>query len=378
MTSILHLVGSSRGGGAVHVLDLTGHLDADQYSSVAAMPDDGGNVTARDFADRNVPSQKVDMADGPSLKAVQQLRGLLQVEGFDVLHCHGARAAFYGRLAAASLGDKRPKVVYSLHGFTAPFYAPPKRAALLAVERLLSRFTDAFIVVSEAERKNFLAWGFGPAERMHLVRYGIDADRFWNVEVDPAQQRTDLGVPTDSALVTTVCRLYFPKDVDTLIRALALVGPQYPDAHLLVVGDGPYRPRIESLVAELDLDAHVTLAGLRRDVPQTLAASDIFVLATTDGEGLPITILEAMSSGLPVVASDVTGVREEVLHGETGLVVPPRDPLALSEALIQLLTSEESANAMGERGRERIEEHFTLERMARQTAAVYERAMRQP
>jgi glycosyltransferase involved in cell wall biosynthesis len=157
-----------------------------------------------------------------------------------------------------------------------------------------------------------------------------------------------------------------------------LVGPQYPDAHLLVVGDGPYRPRIESLVAELDLDAHVTLAGLRRDVPQTLAASDIFVLATTDGEGLPITILEAMSSGLPVVASDVTGVREEVLHGETGLVVPPRDPLALSEALLQLLTSEESANAMGERGRERIEEHFTLERMARQTAAVYERAMRQP
>ncbi len=377
MISTLHLVASSRGGGAVHVLDLSRLLDPERFAVMVGMAEDGGNVTAEDFIDHNVPFQRLEMAGGPSIRAVHQLRQLLQLKGFDLLHCHGGRAALYGRLAAGSLGSKRPKVVYSLHGFTAPFYGLAKRATLLTVERLLSRFTDAFIVVSEAERKNFLAHGFGPRERMHLVRYGIHAERFANVAVDRVQQRTALGVPATSALVTTVCRLDFPKDVDTLIRAFALVRPQGSDVHLLVVGDGPYRPRIESLIAKLGLDAHVTLTGLRRDIPQTLAASDIFVLSTTDGEGLPITILEAMSAGLPVVASDVTGVREEAVHEETGLVVPPKDPLALSRALVRLLTGEEEAKAMGKRGRKRIEHHFTLERMGRETMAVYEDLTRQ-
>jgi glycosyltransferase involved in cell wall biosynthesis len=379
VTCILHLVGSSRGGGAVHVLDLAALLQPRQFQVMAAMPEDGGNVTAGDFADRNVPFREVDMAGGPSLKAVQQLRGLLRTKGVDILHCHGARAAFYGRVAAASLGSKRPRIVYSLHGFTAPFYPLPKKIVLLTIEQLLSRYTEAFIAVSEAERQSFLAAGFAATERVFLIRYGIHAERFADVVVNAIQQKRALGVPEDSTLVTTVCRLFFPKDVETLVKAFALVRSQFPNAHLLVVGDGPYRPRIESLIADLDLASHVTLAGLRRDIPQTLAASDVFALATTDGEGLPITILEAMSASLPVVASDVTGVREEVTHEETGLVVPPRDPSALSKALVQLLTSTEEAKSMGKKGRQRIEQYFTLERMARETAEVYESVMlRQP
>ena len=376
MITVLELVASSRGGGAVHMRDLVMHLDHGQFAVSVAMPEDGGNVTVTDFSAQGVACHPVDIAGGPSLGSLLALRRLLRDGEYDILHCHGARAAFYGRLAAGSMGRGRPKVVYSIHGFTAPFYGLAKRTLLLSAERVLSPFTDAFIVVSEAERKNFSAAGFGPAERMFLVRYGIDADRFANVVVDRAQQRTALGVPPGSDLVTTVCRLYFPKDVETLIRAFAKVRVQCPGVHLLVVGDGPYRPRVESLVAELDLAAHVTLAGLRRDIPQTLAVSDVFVLSTTDGEGLPITILEAMSSGLPVVASDVTGVSEEVVHGETGLVVPPKDPLALSRELVDLLTAREEARAMGKRGRERIDEYFTMERMVRETAAIYAQLMR--
>lgn len=372
MISILELVPSSRGGGATHVLDLTRLLDPRQFAVMVAMPEDGGNVSAGDFTDHNVPFHRLDIAGGPSFTAFQQLRRLLQPRGFHILHCHGARAAFYGRLVAGSLGSRRPKVVYSIHGFTAPFYGLVKRTTLLSMERLLSRFTDAFIAVSEAERKSFLTAGSGPPERMRLVRYGIDTERFANVVVDRAEQRTALGVPAGSVLVTTVCRLYFPKDVDTLIRAFAMVRAQCPGVHLLVVGDGPYRPRVESLIAELGLATHVTLAGLRRDIPQILAVSNIFVLSTTDGEGLPITILEAMSSGLPVVASDVTGVREEVVHQETGLIVPPKDPLALSRALADLLSSDKEVRAMGKRGRTRVEQYFTLERMGRETSAVYE------
>lgn len=372
MISVLELVASSRGGAPVHVRDLSTHLDSRRFAVTVAMSQDGGHITAADFTACHIPFHQLDMASGLSMTTLLRLRRLLQEKHFDILHCHWARAAFYGRLAAALLGSGRPRIVYTIHGFAAPHYGFVKSRILLGMERLLMPLTDVFIAVSEAERTDFLAAGFAPRERVHLVRYGIDTARFADMVVDEAEQRTVLGVPVDATLVTTVCRLYFPKDVDTLLKAFAMVSAQCPRVHLLVVGDGPYRPQVESLIAQLGLATDVTLAGFRRDIPQILAVSDIFVLSTTAGEGLPITILEAMASGLPVVASDVTGVKEEVIHQHTGLTVPPKNPVALFEALLDLLRDEQKASTMGRRGRVRAEKLFTLERMARETIAIYE------
>jgi glycosyltransferase involved in cell wall biosynthesis len=336
------------------------------------MPEDGGHVTAADFTDYSVPFHRLDMASGPSLTALLKLRGLLREKGFDILHCHGARAAFYGRVAAAPLGGERPRIVYTIHGFAAPHYALPKRTILLGIERVLTPLTDAVICVSGAERKGFLAAGFGPPERLHLVRYGIDTARFRDAVVDRAEQRAALDVPVDAPLVTTICRLYRPRDFETLLSGFAMVRAESPNVHLLIVGDGPYRKRIEALISRLSLVPYVTLAGFRRDTPQILAVSDIFVLSTALWEGLPLTILEAMSSELPVVASDVGGIREEIIHQETGIVVPPKNPVALSEALLALLSDEQRASAMGSQGRLRVEKLFALDRMARETTAIYE------
>jgi glycosyltransferase involved in cell wall biosynthesis len=151
-----------------------------------------------------------------------------------------------------------------------------------------------------------------------------------------------------------------------------MVRAESPNVHLLIVGDGPYRKRIEALISRLSLVPYLTLAGFRRDTPQILAVSDIFVLSTALWEGLPLTILEAMSSELPVVASDVGGIREEIIHQETGIVVPPKNPVALSEALLALLSDEQRASAMGSQGRLRVEKLFALDRMARETTAIYE------
>lgn len=372
MISALELVASSRGGGAVHVRELTRLLDSRRFAVTVAMPEDGGNITAADFTAYNVPFHRLDMAAGPSFTALLKLRRLLEEKGFDILHCHGARAAFYGRLATASLGSRRHRIVYTIHGFAAPHYAFPRRTILLGIERVLSPVTDAVICVSEAEWKAFLAAGLGSPERVYLVRHGIDSARFRDAVVDRAEQRTALGVPVDAPLVTTICRLYRPRDFDTLLRAFAMVRAQSPDVHLLIVGDGPYRPRIDALISRLGLAPNVTLTGFRRDIPQILAVSDIFVLSTAFWEGLPLTILEAMASGLPVVASDVGGIREEVNHQETGFIVPPKNPVALFEALLDLLANEQKARAIGQMGRERAEEYFTLERMARETIAIYE------
>jgi glycosyltransferase involved in cell wall biosynthesis len=372
VTSVLELVASSRGGGAVHVRELTGLLDRTRLSVQVAMPEDGGHVTAADFTGHGVPFHRLDIASGPSLKAIRELRSLLSEQRFDILHCHGARAAFYGRLAAALVGKGRPKIVYSIHGFAAPHYALPRRSILLGIERFLAPFTDAVICVSAAERQSFVAAGLGPPERLHLVRYGIDAVRFRDVLVDQVEQRTALGVPLGASLITTICRLYRPRDFETLLSAFAKVRAELPTAHLLIVGDGPYREQIESLVKDLDIMPHVTMAGFRRDTPKVLATSDIFVLSTAMWEGLPLTILEAMASGLPVVASDVGGIREEIVDHETGIVVPPKNPTVLFESLLSLLANKSKARAMGQRGQERVFEYFTLERMGRETMAVYE------
>jgi glycosyltransferase involved in cell wall biosynthesis len=373
MTTVLELVASSRGGGAVHVLELTRLLAHSPFSVTVAMPDDGGHVTQADFADCGVRCLRTDIAGGLAPRAFLELRSLLRQESFDILHCHGARAAFHGRLACASLGSERPRTVYSIHGFAAPHYNLPRRTLLLAMERVLTPVTDAVICVSAAERDAFLAAGFGPPERLHLVRYGIDAAPFREVVVPGTEQRAALRVPVDGRLITTICRLYRPRDFETLLRSFALVLEATPDVHLLIVGDGPYRPRIESLIGELGLATHVTLTGFRRDVAQILAVTDIFVLATDLWEGLPITILEAMASGVPVVASDVGGIREEIVHQQTGIVVPARNTRVLSQSLLELLSDGEKARSMGERGRQRLDEYFTLERMGRETMAVYDR-----
>jgi glycosyltransferase involved in cell wall biosynthesis len=367
---VLHLVASSRGGGAVHVRDLMLGLDRTRFAVQVAMPEDGGNVRREDFEVAGIPFHQVDIATGFSIRALRQIRRL--AAGVDILHVHGARAAFLGRLAAISLGQRRPHIVYTIHGFAAPHYPQPRRGLLLAIERALASFTDRFIAVCWAEREALLTAGVARPEQARVIWNGINVRHFHEVQVDRVLQRDALGIPTDAKVITTISRLYKPRDFDTLLLAFQKVVAAYPDTYLLIVGDGPYRPQIQALISRLNLTSRVALSGFRRDIPQVLAVSDIFVLSTALWEGLPLTVLEAMASGLPVVVSDVGGVREAVLHQETGILVPPKDHRALSEALSELLTNRSKARAMGLRGRERARIFFGVERMVRETAALYE------
>lgn len=368
--SVLELVASSRGGGAVHVRDLARALDPARFAVHVAMPEDGGNVRREDFESGGIPFHRVDIASGFSPQAFGEIRRL--AAGVDILHIHGARAAFFGRLAAASLGQRRPRIVYTIHGFAAPHYPLLRRSVMLAMERTLAPFTDCFIAVCYAEREALLTANVARSERVRVVWNGINAKRFCNVRVDRAMQRSALGIPSDATIITTISRLYKPRDFDTLLLAFRKVADAHPATHLLIIGDGPYRPQIEVLISRLSLVPSVTLTGFRRDVPQVLATSDIFALSTALWEGLPLTILEAMAAGLPVVASDVGGIREAVIPEEMGILVPPKNPDAFSEALLELLTDHPKARAMGLKGRERVERFFTVERMVGETEVLYE------
>lgn len=374
---VLEVVASSRGGGAVHVRDLATHLDPAQFQVTVVMPEDGGHVTRADFEPYGVEFIPLALASGFHLGALLTLRRLAAQA--DVMHLHGARAALFGRLAAAMLGKRRPRVIYTIHGFAAPHYAWPRRRLLLALEHLLSRWTDRIIAVSEDERRTFLSTSTGcPPNKVYVVRNGISLLPFQDLPCrDVIRQK--LGLPLGVPVVITVCRLYKPRDFTTLLYAFQRL-VQQKEAHLVIVGDGPYRPRIEGTIEALHLNNRVTLVGFRHDVPRLLGVSTLFVLSTALWEGLPLTILEAMAAGLPVVASRVGGTPEAVEDGKTGLLVPPKDPPALAEAMHRILSDPALAEAMGRAGRARVERLFTVERMVREISAIYreERAKWRP
>jgi glycosyltransferase involved in cell wall biosynthesis len=189
------------------------------------------------------------------------------------------------------------------------------------------------------------------------------------VDVDAAPRARLEG---DPPRIVTVGRLAAPKDALTLVRALAALGPL--PFRAVLVGDGPDRAEVEAAVRSLGLADRVELAGSRADVPDLLAAADLFVLSSRS-EGAPFSILEAMAAGLPVVASEVGGVAELVAHGETGLLVPAGDPAPLADALRTLLVDPGLRSRLGAAGRARARERFDLRALRGAHVELYAREL---
>ena len=195
---------------------------------------------------------------------------------------------------------------------------------------------------------------------MAVLHNGIDLEQFAFNGPDPAGP------------AVLVARLAPVKDVDTLLRAAALIVEQRPDFRLEIAGDGPCRGALEALRDQLRLGEQVRFLGGVRDVPRLLTRARLFVLSSLT-EGVSLTLLEAMARGLPAAATAVGGNPEVVAAGETGLLVPPRDPAALAAAVLHLWTQPEEAAAMGRAGRARVEQHFDVRRMVAEYEAMYTR-----
>jgi len=368
---VLQIVASSHGGGAEVVRGLVQGLDATRFESALVMPDDGGQLGPTDFERVGARCLIFGIASGFSLRELWRLRRLVRGQDWDIMHCHGARAALWGRLAA--LGRGRPRIVFSVHGLSIVHYAGMRRTLLLGLERLLRGVTDATLCDSDAEREDVVRHRLARPERAFTVRSGIDIERLTVGGWERSAARAALGLETAQPVVVTVCRLNKPRDFDTLLRAMRTVVDGLGTASLLIVGRGPLSGSIDEQTRTLGLGANVRRLGFVSDLGRVLAAADLFVLATRGWEGLPLAPLEAMAARLPVVISDVGGNREAVLDGETGLVVPPCQPDVLAQALLQLLRDPAGARRMGEQGRGRVLSEFSAERMAAETMAVYER-----
>ena len=366
---VLQIVASSQGGGAEVMRCLVKELDPARYESTVIMPDDGGQLSTVDFEAIGACCLCFDLAAGFSLSEWWRLGRFVRSNRFDIVHCHGARAALWARLAA--IGRHRPKIVFGVHGLSMVHYRGLKRVLLLGIEWLLQFVTDITLCDSDAERADVIRYGIAPPQRTHTIHNGIDLDRLDRNLYERATARAALGLDPVQPTLVTVCRLNKPRDFDTLLRAMRAVVARLPTGRLLIVGNGPLRPVIEDQIQTLHLEESVWLLGMVRDIGQILAAAEVFVLSTQGWEGLPLAPLEAMAMRLPVVISDVGGNRKAVQDGVTGLVVPPRQPQALADALLRLLRDRSMAQRMGQQGRDRMVREFSAQRMAAETMAIY-------
>lgn len=277
----------------------------------------------------------------------------------------GGDKMFWGRLAAWRAGV--PVIASALHST-----GLPNRVEFS--NRLLAPLTDAFIAVAEAHGR-FLASDEGCAPRkIRVVPNGVDTSRFCDRPASPAL-RAELGLPDDALTVGIVAVMRPEKNHDLFLRAAAIVHRQVPEAHFLIVGDGPLRGEIEVQIRALGLEGVVHLLGMRRDIPELLNVIEVVAL-TSKMEANPVSVLEALSSGRPVVSTRVGSIPENVIDGETGFLVPPGDEAALAARLITLLTNPETRAYLGREARERVIQHASLESMvggyARLISEIYE------
>jgi glycosyltransferase involved in cell wall biosynthesis len=357
---VLHLVaGCQVGGLEVVTLSLVARL-RDEFDFRVVCYDAEGPLKDR-FRALGVDVALVPRREGVDLGYPFRLARLLRREAIDVVHAHNDTALFYGVLAAVVGGGRR--VVYTAHDRSVP------KLPLKVLQRLLGRATTCAVAVSEAGRERLLALdGFDP-HRVVVVHNGADECAFASPpERDAARRLIDLE--GDAEVVGTVARLHREKNVTLLVRAFARLASVRKRARLVVAGDGPERAACEDTARRLGVAERCRFLGTRDDVATVLAALDVFALSS-DTEGLPVAVLEAMAVARPVVATDVGAVREVVQPDETGLLVRAGDEIELAGALAALLSDPRRAHEMGRRGAEEFRGRFTLARMASEYRRLY-------
>lgn len=349
-------------------------LDPNQYS-VTVFSSPGGSLLAEaEKAGFKVVRLKhmrpeLNVREDPS--AFRELLEGLRKDEFDLVHTHSAKAGVLGRLAAYRAGV--PAIVHTFHGF--PFHdfqLAPKRAAYIAIERQLGRITDQFLAVGGAVAAQAISLRIAPTERVRTIASAIELNILPASPSNRAAARRLMGVPESAQIVGTVGRLAPQKAPQDMVAAIESMGRS--NVLCVWVGDGPLRQEMVRLIERRKMSKNFVFLGERTDVAALLPGFDIFALAS-HYEGLPCSIVEAMTCGVPVVATAVNAVPEVVVPGRTGLLVPPGAPALLGRAMAYLLDHPAEGSRMSVAARNQLGDRFHPEVLGRDLAEIYELAL---
>jgi glycosyltransferase involved in cell wall biosynthesis len=368
------------GGPALHVAHLSSELDKLGYETTLVAGRVGaGEGSMEYFADElgvkplYVDELQREISAAPDAAAVRRLIGLIHELRPDVLHTHTAKAGAVGRVAALLSGSARPPVViHTFHGHVLRGYFTPGRArAFQQVEQTLGRSSDALIAVSPQVRDDLVELNVAPKGKIAVIRLGLDLER--RVSTPPgarAAVRAELGVPDDAFLIAWLGRMTEIKRADDLLAAFALMRSRGADAYLALIGDGPLRKSLEATAHRLGVADRTHFVGFRQSVAEFYAAADVVAL-TSANEGTPVTVIEALAAGCPVVATDVGGVRDVVRDGHSGFLIGARDIESIADRLERLGADSELRTRMGEVGRSWVLPRYSVPRLVEDVDRLY-------
>ena len=360
---VMHIIHALEPGGLEKgVVNITNHLNSKGFEISICCLENSGAFEKR----LNHGTKVFVMNKQPGIDYLLPLRlaRLFRREKTMIVHTHELGTYLYGTVGAKLA--LRPRIIHGEHGGL--LQSSESRKKYLIVRRCLSYVTDVIHTMS-ADLKHALAHmtRINPGKIVTILN-GVESEKFGRTS--SSRSRVMLGIEPEVFVIGTVGRLSPVKNFELLIRIIPKLNHIGIHPKVLFVGDGPSRSNLESLIKKCCLEEQIIFLGNRSDVPELLSAMDIFVLPSLS-EGLSNSILEAMATGIPVIASDVGGNSELVVHNETGFLFPPGDGNALSQRIAELAGNPEKRYKMGISGRRRIEESFTLEKMIQNYEQLY-------
>lgn len=373
------------GGAAPYVILLTAAMGPPDYDSQLVC----GVVSKTEGDMRYLADEKhVEVAVLPGMaREISPLRDLATIfslwrmirrERPDVVHTHTAKAGFVGRIAAWLA--RTPVIVHTFHGHVFSGYFGPKKTNLyLLLERACARLSTRIITLSETLKRELTdVYSIAQFDRIEIIELGFDLDRLAADEPGDEQSRTFRAyyeIPQDARLVGIVGRLVPIKNHELFLQAAQQVADHLPDAMFIVVGDGERREALSALTRQLGIADRVRFTGWLTDVRPVYKALDTLVLSS-DNEGLPVSLIEAMAAGVLVVSTAVGGVSDLLENGRLGAIVPPHDVHQMAEAIIRTLT-DPATTQIAVRAQSAVLERYTIERSAARTGELYRRLLNQ-
>ena len=368
------------GGPALHVSYLSAGLRNRGYETtlVAGSVSRGEQSMAYVAEELGVPVVTIphlhrEISPLRDLLATARLARIMRSERPTILHTHTAKAGAVGRMAALLAGRARPPIiVHTFHGHVLRgYFGRFWTGVFRLLERMLARITDALVAVSPEVRDELVALGVAPASKFRVIRLGIALDtRIQADDAARAETRRVMGIPDGRFVVGWIGRMTGVKRTDVLLHGFRTLREDGIDAVLCMVGDGPDRESVEQLADELGIVRDCLFTGYQEDVGPFFAAFDVFVL-TSGNEGTPVTAIEALAAGCPVVATRVGGVPDVVTDGEDGFLVSPAAVDELAGRLADLARDPDLRARMGASGRARMRTRYAVDRLIDDTDRLY-------
>jgi sugar transferase (PEP-CTERM/EpsH1 system associated) len=362
---ILHTLGTA--GLQKGVVNITNQLNSNGFEiSICCLEESG------EFEKRLNPGTKIFVMNKlPGIDYILPLKlaNLFRREKIMIVHTHDLGTYLYGAVGAKLA--LLPKVIHGEHG--AVLQPSGSRPKDLVAYRYLSYITKVIHTTSDDLKRQLVRMTQIDDRKVIAILNGVEIDKF--KKESNTNIRKTLAIETDDFVIGTVSRLAPVKNFELLIRVIPEINRTGLYPKVLFVGDGPSRPNLESLTRQYGLEKQIIFLGDRSDVPDLLNAMDVFVL-TSFSEGLSNSIMEAMASGLPIVATDVGGNSELVINNETGFLFPSQDAGALAQRILQLADDVDNRNKIGLAGRKRMEDFFTMDKMIQNYENLYRSAIR--